>query len=208
MVGIVGDVHDFGRETEPPPDAYVLQDQAGVGEMSVLVRTKGEPTQVAGAARDQVHQLDNALPITDMSTMDAELDQSSAQRRFYMLLLALFAGLAISLAAVGVYGVMAYSVTRRTQKNRYSTRARREAPASARAGYVPGTSTHRHGLDHWFGRYRGERPNPERLALRNSSKRSLDSHRGDSWLGDGCFSGGYVQRRVLRVDPMVALRDE
>jgi putative ABC transport system permease protein len=209
VVGVVGDVHDFGRETEPPPDAYVLQDQAGVGEMSVLVRTKGDPTRLAAAARDQVHQLDNALPITDMSTMDAALDQSSAQRRFYMLLLALFAALAISLAAVGVYGVMAYSVTRRTQE--IGIRLALGAKHQQVLGLVMSQALRLVGAGLVIG-----------LIATAASGRILTGlifgvQASDplilitvtAGLAFVALAAGYLPaRRVLHVDPMVALRDE
>lgn len=209
IVGVVGDVHDFGRETEPPPDAYVLQDQAGVGEMSVLVRTKGEPTQLAAAARDQVHQLDNALPIADMSTMDAALDQSSAQRRFYMLLLALFAGLAISLAAVGVYGVMAYSVSRRTQEIgiRLALGAKHQqvlglvmsqALRLVSAGLVIGLIATAASGRILSGLVFGIRASDPLILLAVTAG-----------LASVALVAGYIPaRRVLRVDPMVALREE
>jgi putative ABC transport system permease protein len=209
IVGVVGDVHDFGRESEPPPDAYVLQDQAGVGEMSVLVRTKGEPTRLAAAARDLVHQLDNALPITDMSTMNAALHQSSAQRRFYMLLLALFAGLAISLAAVGVYGVMAYSVTRRTQEigirlalgakhqqvlGMVMSQALRLVSAGLVIGLIATVASGRILTGLVFG-------------IRASDPLILVAV--TAGLASVALVAGYVPaRRVLRVDPMIALRDE
>jgi putative ABC transport system permease protein len=209
VVGVVGDVHDFGREVEPPPDAYVLQDQAGVGEMSVLVRTKGEPTRLAAAAREQVHQLDNALPITDMSTMDSALDQSSAQRRFYLLLLALFAGLAISLAAVGVYGVMNYSVTRRTQEigirlalgakhqqvlGLVMSQAFRLVGAGLIIGLIAAAASGRILAGLLFG-------------IRASDPLILMAV--TAGLAIVAVLAGYVPaRRVLRVDPMVALRDE
>jgi putative ABC transport system permease protein len=209
VVGVVGDVHDFGRETEPPPDAYVLQDQAGVGEMSVLVRTKGDPTRLAAVARDQVHQLDNALPITDMSTMDAALDQSSAQRRFYMLLLALFAGLAISLAAIGVYGVMAYSVTCRTQEIgiRLALGAKHQqvlglvmsqALRLVGAGLVIGLIATAASGRILTGLIFGVRASDPLILVTVTAGLALVA-----------LAAGYLPaRRVLRVDPMVALRDE
>jgi putative ABC transport system permease protein len=209
VVGIVEDVHDFGQDTAPPPDAYVLQDHAGVGEMAVLVRTKGEPSAFAAVTRDKVHEVDSTLPLAEMSTMEAALGESSAQRRFYMLLLALFAAIAIALAAIGVYGVMAYSVTRRTQEigirlalgakhGQVLTLVMSQAAGLVAAGVVVG------------------------LIATVASGRVLAGllfgiQGTDPLLLVGVTGGlviiallaGYVPaRRVLRVDPMVALRDE
>ena len=209
VVGVVGDVHDFGQDTEPPPDAYVLQDQAGVGDVSVLMRTKGEPTSLASAARVKVHEIDNTLPIAGMSTMEAALGESSAQRRFYMLLLALFAGLAISLAAVGVYGVMAYSVTRRTQEigirlalgaehRQVMGLVMSQAAGLVAAGVVIGLIATAASGRVLAGLLFGIRASDPLVLIAVTMGLALVA-----------LAAGYIPvRRVLRVDPMIALRDE
>jgi putative ABC transport system permease protein len=116
VIGIVGDVHDFGLDLEPPPDAYLLADQSGISLFSVMIRTDGDPASLASAVQDQVHAIDKGLPVTNVSTMETVLVESLAERRFYMLLLAMFAITALLLAAVGVYGVMSFLVGRRTQE--------------------------------------------------------------------------------------------
>src|SRR3954465_12979057 len=84
--------------------------------MGVVVRAKGDPTQLSAAARQAVRDIDNGLPAFAMTPLAGVVSESIAQRRFSMLLIAVFAGVALVLAAVGLYGVMSYSVSQRTQE--------------------------------------------------------------------------------------------
>jgi len=116
IVGVIGDVKQLGLDSSAKPEVYFPYLQVSEPSMSLVARTVSDPLSLAAAVKNQIQTIDKDLPIDEAKTMQQLLAESISGRQFNMLLLTIFALVALVLAVVGIYGVMSYTVTQRTHE--------------------------------------------------------------------------------------------
>ncbi|HET6317787.1 MAG TPA: FtsX-like permease family protein, partial [Chloroflexota bacterium] len=114
IVGVVGDVRQMGLDVPPRPEMYIpyrqIDTQPWFAPRDLVVRASGDPMALVAAIKQNIREIDPALPVSNIRTLDDVLDEDVASRRVGTTLLVVFAGLALLLAGVGIYGVIAYFV--------------------------------------------------------------------------------------------------
>jgi predicted permease len=116
IVGVVGDVRHFGLDIDPKPEMYVPFAQDPYFTTIYVVRSNQDPRSLLPTIRREIQAIDSAVPLANLRTFEDVIADSVAPRRLSVVLLGVFAGVAVLLASVGIYGVMSFLVVQRTQE--------------------------------------------------------------------------------------------
>ncbi|MEO5895249.1 MAG: ADOP family duplicated permease [Vicinamibacterales bacterium] len=210
VVGIVGDVKDAGLAEADPPQLYMPYRQWPVQGLALVVKTAIPPANIGESVRRAVYSVDGSLPVSNVRTLEQIVARSISQPKFYMSLLAVFAGVAVVLAAIGIFGVLSYAVAQRTREIgiRMALGAHestvvglvvREAMRMATGGVVLGVAV----------ALPLTRLLDTKLLFGTSAHDPLTFITVGALLGIIALIAAYVPaRRATRVDPIVALRAE
>ena len=209
VVGVIADLRQSSLADEPDLEWFAPHTMLANATMSLVVRSAGDPMRAAPAVRAAVRELDKDLPVADIGALAESVAHSIRSRRFTIALLAAFAGVALLLAAVGIYGVISYSVARRTHE--IGVRMALGAERSRIVAMVAGRAVLLGAAGTAIGAAAG-------LAVTRLLRSMLY---GVSATDPLVFAGvslfllsvaalaGYIPaRRAARVDPSAALRDE
>jgi ABC-type antimicrobial peptide transport system permease subunit len=209
IVGIVGDVRHAGLQAEVAPEMYVSYQQFSISDMTVAVYSDGDPASLTDVVRARIRNLDPALPLTQVATMDELISQTLAQPRFNMILLVGLAASALLLAAVGIYGVVSYSVVQRSGEigvrmalgadaSATRTLVIREAMTVAAAGVAVGLAATFGVARFVAGLLYGVGPNDPLTLVVGAT----------ALIGIAACAAALPAARATRIDPAAALRKE
>jgi putative ABC transport system permease protein len=209
VVGVVGHVKHYGLDQQARVESYFPFRQIPLRDMYLVLRTSSDPAAITAAVRNEVHAMDKDLAVDKVRTMRKLVADSMATRRFSMALLGVFAGLALTLAAIGIYGVMAYTVAQRSHEMgiRMALGAQsydvlllvvRQAMALAAIGVAGGL----------LGSFAVTRVMKSLLFGVDTTDPAVFAGISMLLISVSFFASYLPARRATRVDPMVALRYE
>jgi predicted permease len=209
VVGVVADMRQTSLADQPDMESYMPHVQSADADMALVVRTAMAPLRLAPAIRAAVRELDKDLPVSEIGTLANSVSHSTRSQRFSVALLGAFAALALLLAAVGVYGVISYSVARRTQE--IGVRLALGAERGSIVGMVVGRALRLGGVGVALGVAGG-------LALTRLLRSMLYEVSATDpavfvsvslfLLGVVALAGYFPARRAARVDPTIALHHQ
>ena len=209
VVGVVADTHHLGLSEKVTPELYTSYLQGPSSFMGIVVRTSSDPLGYVPALRNAVLAVDKSLPLANVKTMEQRVGESLSTRRERLLLLGAFAMLAVSIAASGVYGVTAYSVTRRTHEIGVRLAMGAQPHDVMRMITAQGLRTILLGIGVGFGGALGLSRALTSFLYNIPASDPMTFGVVSSLLGGIAWLAVYVPaRRATKVDPMVALRYE
>ena len=209
IIGVVGDVRQTSMDRDPKPGVFLSTLQEPTSPVNLVIRSQGDPAKLTKAIQAEIHALDRNIPISDVKTMEDYVSESVAAPRFNMILLAGFAALALVLAALGVFGVVSYSVAQRTQEVGIRRALGAEAGNVMRLVLAHGMSLTAAGVALGLAGAFGLTRFVESLLFDIAPTDPVTFSSVAVLLSVVAFVASYLPaRRAARVDPMVALRHE